>query len=130
MEQRRVLLIIEDNPLLTGMYKAAFEQGGFHVLVAYDGEQGVGLAIEKKPDVILLDLLLPGMNGFEVLKRIRSDETMKMIKVVMLTIIKQDEEEQRAKKLGADDFLCKSDLKMKDIVERVISKFADSNAKA
>lgn len=125
-----VLLLIEDNPLLNAMYKAALEAKGFTVLFAHGGKEGIELAREKKPRVIVLDLLMPGVDGFEVLKTLKGDSTTKDIRIVILTVIREQEAQEKAKRLGAVDYLIKSDLKLDEIVNRIAKYFAgDSKTK-
>ena len=107
MTTQNILLLIEDNPLLTGMYKTAFEKKGLEVVIAHDGDTGIELAKEKKPDIVLLDLLMPGVDGFEVLKELKKDESTKHIKVVVLTVVKDKKSQEKAEKLGAVDYLLK-----------------------
>ncbi len=121
--KKKILLLIEDNPLLTGIYKTAFEKKSVEVLLAHDGESGIALAQNERPDVIVLDLLMPGIDGFEVLQRLKKDAQTKDIKVVVLTILTEEEAKAKAKKLGAVDYLIKSQLKLQEIVERVLAHF-------
>lgn len=120
---KKLLLLIEDNPLLTGMYKTAFEKKGIQVLFAHDGEEGIELAKKERPDLVVLDLLMPGIDGFEVLKRLKRDAATKNIKVVVLTIVTEEESQEKAKSLGAVDYLIKPHLKLHEIVERVLRHF-------
>lgn len=124
MAKRYVLLLIEDNPLLVGMYKTALEKKGLKVLFAHDGETGIRVAKKQKPEIVLLDLLMPGIDGFEVLKRLKKDKTTSNIKVIVLTVAKDKQSQEKAKKLGAFDYLIKSDLKLQEIVKRVIAHFS------
>ncbi len=117
---KKVLLLIEDNPLLTGLYKTAFEKEGLEVLFAHDGETGIALAKEKQPNAILLDLLMPGIDGLEVLKKIKSNSITKKIMVIILTIVSKEDSQKKAKDLGAEDYLIKSELELNEIVNRVL----------
>lgn len=93
--KKKILLLIEDNPLLTGMYQAAFEKRDVELLIAHDGETGLKLAKEKKPDVILLDLLMPGMNGYEVLEKVREDGGLSGIKIIILTVLSDENHKKK-----------------------------------
>ncbi len=75
---------------------------------------------KTKPDAILLDLLMPGMSGYEVLEALRKNEETKGIKVIVLTVVKEKSAQEKAKKLGATDYLIKSELELPQIVERVV----------
>lgn len=119
--KKKLLLLIEDNPLLTGMYETAFVKAGFEVAFAHDGELGLSLAKDKKPDGIILDLLMPGMNGFAVLERLKKDRITKGIKVIVLTVVTKQEDLERAKKLGVVDCLIKPELTLAEIVKRVVA---------
>ena len=119
-KNKKVLLLVEDNPLLVGLYKTAFEKQGLEVLFAHNGASGLDLAEKNKPDAILLDILMPGMNGFEFLEKIKKNPATKDIKVIVLTILKKEEAEAKARKLGAVDYLVKSDLEVGEIVKKVL----------
>ncbi len=116
---KHVLLLIDDNALLTGLYQAAFEKAGFSVVFAHDGQSGLELVHEKKPDGIVLDLLMPGIDGLEVLKEIKGDDATKSIKVIVLTSVLKKEDRDRARQLGASDYLVKSEVRLAEIIERV-----------
>lgn len=115
----KTILLIEDNPLLTGLYRMAFEKAGYKVLIAHNGEEGLHLAGEVLPDLITLDILMPGMGGFEVLKSLKSGEKTKKIKVIMLTVVTDEESKKQAKDLGAEDYIIKSELDLSEIVKRI-----------
>ncbi|OGC62309.1 hypothetical protein A3J33_02985 [candidate division WWE3 bacterium RIFCSPLOWO2_02_FULL_53_10] len=121
-KKKRILLLIEDNPLLSGLYQSAFEKAGLEVEIAHDGESGLALARQGKPSAILLDLLMPGMSGYEVLEALKKDATTKNIRVIILTIINEKEAQEKARKLGAVDYLIKTDLELPEIVKRVVSQ--------
>ncbi|KRT67763.1 MAG: hypothetical protein XU08_C0001G0173 [candidate division WWE3 bacterium CSP1-7] len=121
-KKKRILILIEDNPLLSGLYQSAFEKAGLEVEIAHDGESGLALARQGKPSAILLDLLMPGMSGYEVLEALKKDATTKNIRVIILTIINEKEAQEKARKLGAVDYLIKTDLELPEIVKRVVSQ--------
>ncbi len=123
-ESKKLLLLIEDNPLLTGMYQAAFEKAGFSIIVAHDGATGLALAKEKKPTGVILDLYMPGTNGFEVLTTLSGDESLKTMKAIVLTSSTTPGDKERATRLGAADFLVKSELTLASIVSRAAEHFS------
>lgn len=123
MIKHTILLLIEDSPLLTAMYQAALEKAGFDVLVAHDGETGLSIAKEKKPSGIILDILMPGMDGYEVLKKIKEDKDTRNAKVIILSIVAEKEAQEKAKKLGAADYIVKTDLTLSETVEKIVSFF-------
>ena len=120
--KKKLILLIEDNPLLSALYQNAFEKEGIGIEVAHDGESGLALIRQKKPDAVLLDLLMPGMSGFEVLSALKKDTRTEHVKVIVLTIVKEKEAQEKARKLGAADYLIKTDLELPEIVKRVVSQ--------
>lgn len=117
----KILLLIEDNPLLTDLYSAGFEKRGLEVFVAHNGEDGIKTIEEKTPDMVLLDIAMPGMSGVEVLEKIRVNPRTKDTKVIILTINDKEDIKQKAKELGVLDFLIKQELHLNEIIERVIA---------
>jgi len=111
-------MIIEDNIDLSEQYKLKLEIEGFTVLTAPDGEQGLILAAEERPDVILLDILMPNMDGLEVLKAIKNNTSLNSI-IIIVSNLSSPEQFQKAKTLGASDYLVKSDVTPAIIVEKV-----------
>lgn len=84
------ILIIEDDPILQKMYEDKFKQGDYEILLAGDGETGFEEAVKKHPDFIVLDLKLPNLNGWDVLKRLKTDPSVKDIPVAVLTVMQDD----------------------------------------
>jgi len=121
--KKKILLLIEDNIMLTEIYRAAFEKEGVEVLLAHNGEDGIALAQKEQPALIVLDLLMPGISGFEVLKKLKEDAQTKDIKVVVLTILTEEKTKAKARKLGAVDYLVKPQLRLQEIVESVLKHF-------
>lgn len=119
----KIILLIEDNPLLTGMYKTAFEKSGFEVEIAHDGASGLKLMKDTKPAGVVLDLLMPGMTGFDVLEKMKEDKEIADTKVVVLTSDTKPEDLERARSLGALECLIKSELTLSDITEKISSYF-------
>jgi CheY-like chemotaxis protein len=104
---KTVILIIEDEAVFRLIYRGVFENAGFSVIEAKDGKVGWYLAKEKKPDLILLDLILPEMSGYEVLEKVRADEATKNIPVVIFSIIGEPKDIQKAIDLGANFYSLK-----------------------
>ena len=113
------ILIVEDDQFLLTMYQTRFEQEGFKVFVAEDGEKGLKTAQKEIPDFILLDILLPKMNGFEVLKELKADKKTKDIKVLLLTNLSQRGEVDEGLKYGAVDYLIKAHFMPTEVVNKV-----------
>jgi len=118
-EQKNLILLVEDDTFLAGMYKTKFEMEGFHVLVAEDGLKGFKMAKENKPDIILLDILLPKMDGFEVLEKIRASQDTKTIPVIMLTNLGQKEDVEKGLERGANGYLIKAHFMPSEVVEKI-----------
>lgn len=113
------ILIVEDDEFLSGMYITKFTMEGFHVVFAEDGELGVTKAKEELPRLILLDILLPKKNGFEVLQALKSDEPTKQIPVILLTNLSQDDDVKKGYELGAVDYLVKAYNIPSEVVKKV-----------
>jgi len=113
------LLIVEDDPLILRMYQQAFEFSKHKTFVADNGEDGLAKAKAEKPDVILLDIMMPNMNGLEVLKKLKLDPDTKKIPVVMLTNLGRDKDIKTALSLGAVKYITKVDNTPKEVVKQV-----------
>ena len=118
-QEKRKILLVEDDPFLLSMYATKFELEGFEVVSADDGEKGLALALEAKPDIILLDILMPKMNGFEVLQELKADDRTRDIPVILLTNLNQKEEVERALELGAVDYLIKAHFMPSEVVAKI-----------
>lgn len=113
------VLLVEDDEFLANIYKTKFEMEGFKVILAENGEAGLADAKKKAPDVILLDILLPKMDGFMVLQKLKEDVATKKIPVILLTNLGQKDDVQRGLELGAVDYLIKAHFKPSETVEKV-----------
>lgn len=113
------IAIIEDDPVINQMYRMKFEADGFTVEVANDGQLGVELVRDFQPDIVLLDLQMPRMNGDEALAQIRSQPWGKSIPVLILTNLGAEEAPDTLKKLEVTSYIVKADLTPKQVVERV-----------
>lgn len=120
--------IVEDVPSLADMYKFKFEQAGFHVVVAYNGEEGVQKITEFRPDLILLDLMLPEMSGDQVLAQIRATDWGKAIRVLILTNIGEDEAPAVLQTLNVDRYIVKADYTPAQVVDIVRTVLGQSQA--
>lgn len=120
MENNEVkILLIEDDPFLLSMYATKFELEGFKIATADNGEKGLEMAVKENPDIILLDILMPKMNGFEVLERLKSDPKIKDVPVILLTNLNQKDEVERGMALGADDYLIKAHFMPSEVVGKI-----------
>lgn len=122
------ILIIEDEASFRRTYQDMFKAAGYTVLIAENGEIGWDLAKAKKPDLIMLDLFLPGLHGFEVLKYIRSDAETKNIPVVITTSMGADQDIRKGLELGATDYMVKGFFTPREILGKVRSVLANARA--
>lgn len=113
------ILLVEDDDGLANVYLTRLEAEGFTVKRVPNGEDALAVAIEFKPDLILLDVMMPKVSGFDVLDILRNTPETANVKVVMLTALSQDTDKEKAEKLGADDYLVKSQVVIADVVERI-----------
>ena len=104
------ILIIEDDPYVQRMYKRIFAHQKYQTELTSTGEEGLNVAKSKLPDLILLDIMLPGLNGIEVLKELKDDPKTKTIPVLMLTNVGEEDIVRQANELGADSYMVKADF--------------------
>lgn len=120
MEKNKIhVLLVEDDVFLCGIYQKKFEMDGFKVSSADNGEKGLADIKKKKPDVILLDVLLPKLDGFVVLERLKADPAVKNIPVILLTNLGQKDDVEKGMQSGAADYLIKAHFKPSEVVEKV-----------
>jgi len=117
------ILVIEDDKFLRELISQKILKEGYDVAEAVDGEKGVESAKAEKPDLILLDLILPGIDGFEVLARIKSDPEIAGIPVIILSNLGQKDDIEKGMKMGAADYLIKAHFTPGEIIEKVGSIF-------
>lgn len=120
------ILVVEDEPSILKAMAEVLALNGYQVISATDGEHGLVLASQAKPDLILLDLILPGKNGFEVLKELKSSAELSSIPVVISSNLGDEEEVQQGLKLGAADYLIKADYDLNEVV-KIVAKHLKSN---
>ena len=113
------ILLVEDDDSLANVYLARLEVEGFVVKRVPNGEDALAAAVEFKPDLVLLDVMMPKVSGFDVLDILRNTPETANLKVVMLTALSQDSDKARADQLGADDYLVKSQVVIADVIERI-----------
>lgn len=119
MEIKRKILLVEDDEVLASVYRARLELEGLDVREVHNGEDALSAALDYRPDLILLDAMMPKISGFDVLDILRNTPETMNIRVVMLTALSQDKDRQRAESLGVDDYLVKSQVVIGDVVSRV-----------
>lgn len=121
------ILVIEDDKLLSDLISQKLSKEKFEVRVVVDAQDGLKAVEEKKPDLILLDLILPGWDGFEFLTRLRSNPKAASIPVIVLTGANNKEYIDRAMSLGVVDFLVKADFSLSGIVDKIKDAFRSKN---
>lgn len=119
MAKSRSVLIVDDDVLMRNLYERLFKLSGFMVEVAKDGAEGLKKADESHPDLILLDIMMPKMNGFDVLAELKKGAHTKKIPVIMLSNLAQPDDVEKSLKLGAAEYVIKSDHSPKEIVKIV-----------
>jgi DNA-binding response OmpR family regulator len=113
------ILIIEDDTFLSNMYATKLRMCDFEVFTCQDGDIGLDYIKEEKPDIVLLDVMMPRFNGYNVLKVMRSDENMKDIPVVLLTNLSQKRHVDKGIALGATDYLVKAHFMPTEVIEKI-----------
>jgi DNA-binding response OmpR family regulator len=121
------ILIIEDEQYLADMYKLKFEHEGYRVTVAMDGEEGIAQAVSEQPDLILLDLVMPKLDGLQVLAELRKHELTRRLKIYILSNLSQNNEVQKAIEQGADGFLVKANVTPRQLAEYVKNIFSNDD---
>jgi len=116
------ILLVEDEEIMIGLLQRKLTQEGYEISVARDGEEGLKTMKEIKPDLILLDIIMPKMGGFEVMEEMAKDEELKKIPVIVISNSGQPVELDRAQKLGAKDWLIKTELDPQEVVDKVVKQ--------
>ena len=116
---KKKILLVEDDASLAAVYRARLELEGFDIKEVHNGEDALSAAVSYRPDLILLDVMMPQISGFDVLDILRNTPDTTNVRVIMLTALSQPKDKERAEKLGADDYLVKSQVVIGDVVERV-----------
>lgn len=113
------VLLIEDDPFLIDLYTTKFKEVGFAVEVASSGAEGLNKVKTMKPDILLLDIVLPNINGWQILEEIRKDEALKGLKIVILSNLTSKEEVEKGLNMGADKYLIKAHYTPSEVVEEI-----------
>jgi len=118
-DRSKRILFVEDDDALAGVYLVRLQAEGFEVKRVANGEDALAAAISYKPDLVLLDVMMPKVSGFDVLDILRNTAETANLKIIMLTALSQDADRQRAESLGVDDYLVKSQVVISDVIDRV-----------
>jgi DNA-binding response OmpR family regulator len=110
------ILLVEDDFSLRDIYSARFQAEGYEVTTASDGEEALATAMREHPDLVVLDVMMPKISGFDVLDILRSTPETSKTKVIMMTALSQDTDRQRGQALGVDKYLVKSQVTLEDVV--------------
>jgi len=121
MEKKKIL-IIEDEEVMLDLLQRKLINNGYEISIARNGEDGLKMAKEIKPDLILLDIIMPKMNGMEVLEEMQKDKELKSMPVIIISNSGQPVELDKAKKLGAKDWLVKTEFDPQEVVDKVVKQ--------
>lgn len=119
MDTKKKILLVEDDESLAAVYASRLDIEGFETKSVYNGEEALSAAVSFRPDLILLDAMMPKISGFDVLDILRNTPETTGVKVIMLTALSQPKDKERAESLGVDDYLVKSQVVIGDVIERV-----------
>ncbi len=118
-EKKKIVLIAEDDTMISTMYKTKLEASGFEVIQAVNGGDALKIAQAEKPDILLLDIIMPQLDGFSVMEELGKNDKTKKIPVIFLTNLGTEEDIDKGKKLGAVDYIVKANLTPTEVVEKV-----------
>ena len=119
------IMVVEDDAALREIYSIRVTAEGYDVVSAGDGEEALAMAVPEKPDLILSDVMMPKISGFDMLDILRTTPETAKIKVVMMTALSSDEQRQRGERLGADRYLVKSQVGIEDVVNTIHEVLGD-----
>ena len=118
-DKKNKILLVEDEQMMVDMYKMRFESEGYEVLVTERGSEVIQIAKKEKPDIILLDVILPETDGFSILQTIKADSTIKDIPVLLLTNLGQESDKTKGEEMGAADYFVKSQHTPVQVIQKV-----------
>jgi len=117
--KQKLILIVEDDDNLASVYETRLQAEGFATKRVPNGEDALSAALAAKPDLILLDVMMPKVSGFDVLDILRNTPETQDVKIIMLTALSQDNDKEKAESLGVNDYLIKSQVVIADVVDRI-----------
>ncbi|HNW09583.1 MAG TPA: response regulator [bacterium] len=127
-EAPKKILLVEDDPMIVEMYKMRFEEEGFEVLVTDRGSEALEIASQQRPVAVLLDVILPEIDGFSILQNLKSSPDTRDIPVMLLTNLGQESDQEKGRQLGVADYFVKSQHTPADIIQRVNSIIINKTA--
>lgn len=114
---KKRILIAEDDKLISRAFKIGLEKAGFLVLIAFNGDEALKIIEDDKPDIVILDLVMPIRDGFDVLKEVRSNSSFEKMPIIVLSNLECDFSIQKAKNLGASEYLLKTNFIIEDVIK-------------
>ncbi len=121
MIEEKFVLVVEDDPFYSKIYKTKLAKENIHAEIVGNGNEAIKLARIRKPALVLLDLIMPGKDGFETLAELKSDPVLKDIKVIVLSNLSQEEDIKRVLHLGAAEYLVKANIPIQEVINKVKS---------
>ena len=118
-DKKKTIFLVEDDLFLVKAYRIKLQQENFEIWEANDGKEAMKFLEKDPPDLVLLDLMLPGISGFDILAAIRKNDKWKDVKVIILTNLGQPTDIERGKKFGIIDYIIKADVKINDVIDRI-----------
>lgn len=118
-KKKNIVFVVEDDVFLVKAYQIKFEKEGVEVWTATDGKEALNFLERQAPNVVMLDLMLPHLSGFDILTEIRKNERWKDVPVVILTNLGQPQDVERCKQLGVAGYIVKANIKINDVIEKV-----------
>lgn len=125
-EKKFKIVLAEDDKFISRAYTDGLSRAGFEVVHSPDGGEAVKTIKKQKPDLILLDLIMPVKNGFEVIEEVKADNELKNIPIIILSNLGQDSDIQKGRELGAVDYLIKSNFSMSEVIDK-LKKFLEKD---
>lgn len=118
-QTKKKILLVEDDEALSAVYRSRLEMEGFTICQVTNGEDALSATVEFRPDLIVLDAMMPKISGFDVLDILRNTPDTANVRIIMLTALSQPKDKERAQKLGVDEYLVKSQVVIGDVVARI-----------
>jgi len=124
LNQAKTVILADDEPYILAVYKEALEQAGFSVYPVRSGQEVLDTLKKFVPDLLVLDLIMPGVSGFEVIKKLKADDNLKDLPIVILTNLSQGSDEEEVRNQGVNEYIVKADSSISEFIERVNQVFA------
>ena len=118
-KKKKYILVVEDDVFLAKIYKTKLSKEGFELSLAHDGEEALAQIKQRKPDMILLDLMMPKKDGFEVMEELAKDPECKKIPIIILSNLGQESDVERGLALGAKDYFVKANVSLNEIIKKI-----------